>query len=70
MERSCNSCGSTDWILVYEESYPERRKDRHRTIKRIYVKQREDGSKIRNMVLRSLLVRFDETSVSQWSTIQ
>ncbi len=38
-DRECATCGSTDWEEIWENSYPERRKERHRTVKTVYVCQ-------------------------------
>jgi uncharacterized Zn finger protein len=37
IERTCNDCGSSEWreIVPLKTSYPERRKERERTVRRI-----------------------------------
>lgn len=36
LDTDCNSCGDSDWSKVVETDYPERRRDRDRTIKTVY----------------------------------
>lgn len=36
MERDCNNCGDSDWKRVLENDYPERRRERDRTVETIY----------------------------------
>lgn len=38
-DRQCTECGATDWNDVWEDSYPERRNERDRTVKTVYVCQ-------------------------------
>jgi hypothetical protein len=40
-DRDCNVCGSSDWREVegLEDGYPERRRDRHQTVRRVFVCQ-------------------------------
>lgn len=42
MDRACSGCGGTDWRELLDTSYPERRRDRDRTVKTVY-KCRECG---------------------------
>lgn len=36
MNRDCNRCGASDWTEVLSSDYPERRRERSRTIKTVY----------------------------------
>lgn len=35
-DRECNNCGASNWTKVLETDYPERRRDRDRTVKTLY----------------------------------
>jgi hypothetical protein len=35
--RQCSECGSTDWRFLFENSYPDRRRERDRTVMSLYV---------------------------------
>lgn len=37
MERECNNCGGSDWSRILEDDYPQRRRERDRTVKTVYV---------------------------------
>lgn len=32
----CNKCGASNWTKLFEKDYPERRRDRDRTIQTVY----------------------------------
>lgn len=36
MERECNNCGATEWTKLLTDDYPERRRERERTVKTVY----------------------------------
>lgn len=36
MDSNCKNCGSDEWVLLYENDYPERRTERDRTVERCY----------------------------------
>lgn len=35
--RQCNECGSNEWNNVMDKDYPERRRERDRTIQTVYI---------------------------------
>lgn len=35
--QECNQCGESDWKEVLTKDYPERRQERDRTVKTVYV---------------------------------
>jgi hypothetical protein len=39
MNVNCTECGSSDWNEVLSDDYPERRPDRDRTVKTVYICQ-------------------------------
>lgn len=36
IDTDCNECGSSDWNKLLEDDYPERRRERDRTVKEVY----------------------------------
>lgn len=36
MERECNNCGSSEWHQILTKDYPERRRERDRTVQTVY----------------------------------
>lgn len=38
-EVACGNCGATDWSKVLSTDYPERRRERDRTVKTVYTCQ-------------------------------
>jgi hypothetical protein len=36
LDRNCNECGADSWTKLVEDDYPERRRERDRTVKRVY----------------------------------
>lgn len=36
MQVECNECGASDWSKMQENDYPERRRERDRTVEKIY----------------------------------
>lgn len=37
--QDCNQCGASNWNKALEKDYPERRRERDRTIQRVYICQ-------------------------------
>ena len=37
MDRECNNCHTSSWSKVFTDDYPERRRERDRTVKEVYV---------------------------------
>lgn len=37
IDKQCNDCGSTEWKKVFEDGYPEHRRDRDQTTRQILV---------------------------------
>lgn len=37
VDRKCNECGATEWTEIVQTDYPERRQERDRTVKTVYV---------------------------------
>lgn len=37
MDTDCSSCGCSDWKKLAEDDYPERRRERDRTVKTVYI---------------------------------
>jgi len=35
-EQECNECGASDWSELFSKDYPERRRERDRTVQTIY----------------------------------
>lgn len=35
--QNCTECGGSNWEKVFDTAYPERRKERKRTVKTVYV---------------------------------
>jgi len=36
MDRDCNDCGSGEWNRLFDTDYPDRRRERDRTVKTVY----------------------------------
>lgn len=36
MERDCNNCGNSAWKQLLKKEYPERRRERERTVQTVY----------------------------------
>lgn len=36
MDRKCSECGETNWKELLQDNYPERRRERDRTVKTVY----------------------------------
>jgi len=35
-DQECNECGASDWTYVLDKDYPERRRERDRTVQTVY----------------------------------
>jgi len=62
-ERTCNECGASNWTKVVDDAYPDRRRDRDKTVKTVYAcdscdsearhfDQRNDGTEIFSGAMR------------------
>jgi len=47
MDRTCTNCGASEWTELVQESYPDRRRERDQTTKRVFKCQNcgEEGKK-------------------------
>lgn len=35
-DQECNECGASDWNKIFDKDYPERRRERDRTVQTVY----------------------------------